>query len=63
MQSMRNCISEMDHANGGLAGIENGSSSSHGDEVEHADDVEEPAAAASESRYLYNVHVVLHDVY
>jgi len=45
---LHNYISEMDHVNGSVAGIENGSSSSHG---EHAGDVEEPAAASG-SRYV-----------
>jgi len=43
-----NCISGMDHANGIPAGNENGSNSSHSDEVQVAADVGE--AAASESR-------------
>ena len=43
-----NCILGMDLANGNPAGNENGSNSSHSDEVQVAGDVED--AAASESR-------------
>jgi len=40
-------MSEMDHANGNLAGNETGSSSSHGDGVQHVADVEESAASGN----------------
>jgi len=37
----------MDHANGGVAGNENGSNSNHGDDEQHVHDVEESAASGS----------------
>jgi len=47
LNQLIDAISEMDHANGSLAGNETGSSSSHGDVVQHAADVEESATSGS----------------